>query len=136
MLRLILRTLAINFIGVYLTVRLLSGIITFVGDLKTLLFAALAIALINIIVRPIINLLLLPIHLITLGLFRWLANLVVVYIITLVIPNLRILPFVSPQITLPYLIIPPVNFSVFGAFIFTTLVFSSVFQFLYWLFQD
>lgn len=136
MFRLLIRSLAINFASVYIAISVLAGIVTYSGGFRTLLLAAIAIALVNLLVRPIINLLLLPIHLITLGLFRWIANLLVLYIVTLLIPNLQINPFTSPQISLSFLIIPSINFSVFGAFIFVTAVFTLIFHFLYWLFQD
>src|SRR3989304_468871 len=136
MLRILLRSLAINLASVYLAVGVLSGIVTYVGGLQTLILAAVVIAVTNLLVRPIINLLLLPIHLLTLGVFRWISNLVVLYLVTLVIPSLQIHSFISPQITLPVLIIPAINFSAFGAFIYVTVVFTLIFHFLYWLFQD
>lgn len=136
MFRIILRSLAINLASVYLAARVLSGIVTYSGGFKTLFLAALVVALANLLVRPLINLILLPIHLFTLGLFRWLANLGVLYLVTLIIPDLQIHPFVSSTVALPFLIIPPIHFSVFGSFIFVTIIFTFIFHVLYWLFQD
>jgi putative membrane protein len=135
-LRLLLRSIAINLAGVYIATQILGGVITFVGGYKTLLMAAVAIAIVNLFVKPIVNLLLLPIHLVTLGLFRWLANLVTLYLVTLVVPNLQIHSFVSPGFNLQYLIIPPVHFSAFGAFLVATFVLTLTFHLLYWLLQD
>ena len=72
--------------------------------------AALAIALVNLFVRPIVNLLLLPIHLVTLGTFRWAANLVTLYLVTRLVPNLQIHAFTFPGLDLKYLIIPSMHF--------------------------
>ena len=136
MLRIIIRSLAINIASVYISLRILSGVVTYIGGFNTLLLAAVVIALANLLVRPLVNLLLLPFHLVTMGIFRWVANLIVFYTITIFVPNLSIHPFTSPEVVLPYLIIPPINFSVFGAFVFVTIVFTIIFHFLYWLFQD
>src|SRR3989304_5275578 len=136
MLRLFLRSVAINLASVYIASQILSSIITYVGGWQTLFLAALAIALVNLFVRPVINLLLLPLHLVTLGVFRWATNIVTLYIITWLIPNLQIHAFISPRIDLTYIIIPAIHFSVFGAFILTTFTLTLIFHFLYWLLQD
>jgi putative membrane protein len=136
MLRLLLRSVAINLAGIYIAAQILSGVITFVGGYQTLLMASLAIAAVNLIVRPVINLLLLPIHLITLGIFRWIANLVTLYLVTWLVPNLQIHSFYFPGLNFRYLIIPSMFFSAFGAFVVTTLTLTVIFHLLYWLLQD
>lgn len=136
MIRLFLRSIAINLASVYLAAQVLSGVITYVGGWQTLFLAALAIALVNLFVRPIVNLLLLPIHLITLGIFRWLANLATLYVVTWIIPNLQIHSFISPEINIKYLIVPPIHFTPFGAFLVATVTLTLIFHFLYWLLQD
>jgi putative membrane protein len=136
MIRLMLRSLAINIASVYIAIQILSGIITYVGGLGTLVLAGVIISLANLFVRPLINLFLLPIHLLTLGTFRWLANLITLYLVTLIIPSLAIHSFISPRIDLTYLIIPSIQFSPFGAFVVATFTLTAIFHCLYWLFQD
>ncbi|KKT57783.1 MAG: Membrane protein [Candidatus Amesbacteria bacterium GW2011_GWB1_47_19] len=136
MLRLLLRSIAINLAGIFLAAQILSPVITYVGGYQTLLLAALAIAAVNLFVRPVVNLLLLPIHLVTLGLFRWISNIITLYLVTWLVPNLRIQPFVFPGLNLQYVIIPPLSFSPFAAFLVATLVLTLTFHFLYWLLQD
>jgi putative membrane protein len=136
MIRIFLRSLAINLASVYLVIQILSGVVTYIGGYQTLLLAALAISLANLIVKPVINLLLLPIHLLTLGIFRWVANLITLYLVTWLIPNLQIHPFHFPGMHLKYLVIPAIDFSAFGAFVVTTLVLTLIFHFMYWLLQD
>jgi putative membrane protein len=53
-------------------------------DLKTLLIAALVLAIINTFIRPFLKILLLPINVITLGLFGWFINVIIIYLTTLV----------------------------------------------------
>ncbi len=136
MIRLLLRSIAINLASIYLAAQILTGVVTYVGGTQTLVMAAAAIALANLIVRPIVNLLLLPLHLITLGFFRWVANLITLYLVTWLIPNLQINSFTFSGINLGYLIIPQIHFSIFGAFVITTLTLTIIFHCLYWLLQD
>lgn len=136
MIRLLLRSIAINLASVYIAAQILSGVITYVGGYQTLFMAAAAIALVNLFVRPIINLLLLPIHLVTLGIFRWITNLVTLYLVTRLVPNLQIHSFTFPGLNIHYIIIPPIHFSAFGAFLVATLTLTIVFHSIYWLLQD
>lgn len=110
--------------------------ITYVGGYQTLLLASLAIAVVNLFIRPIINLLLLPVHLVTLGLFRWLANVITLYLVTLMVPRLQIHPFDFAGFNAKFVILPQIHFSAFGAFVVSTLVLTVVFHFVYWLLQD
>lgn len=136
MIRLLLRSIAINLLCIFITAQVLSGVISYVGGYKTLLLAAAVISLVNLLIRPIINLLLLPINLVTLGMFRWLSNLLTLYLVTWTVPNLQIHPFVFPGLQLKYIIIPEIHFTPFGAFVITTLTLTLVFHFIYWLLQD
>ena len=136
MIRLFLRSIAINLASIYIAAQILSGVITYVGGYQTLLAAALIIAVVNLFVRPVINLLLLPIHLVTLGLFRWVANLATLFIVTKFVPNLQIHAFVFQGLDLKYVIIPSFHFSAFGAFLVATVILTLTFHFLYWLLQD
>jgi uncharacterized membrane protein YvlD (DUF360 family) len=121
---------------VYIASQVLSGVITYVGGFQTLFMASLVLAAVNLVVRPIINLLLLPIHLVTLGVFRWVANVATLFAMTRLVSNFMINPFSFGGLNLTYVIIPPIHFSTFGAFLYVTLVLTLVFHFLYWLLQD
>ena len=136
MLRLVLRTIAINMLSIYLVAQILSGIVTYVGGYQTLLLAAVAISVVNLFVKPVINLLLLPLHLVTMGVFRWLANVVTLYLVTWLVPNLQIHTFIFPGVDLRYLIVPEMHFSAFGAFVVATFVLTVTFHLIYWLLQD
>jgi putative membrane protein len=136
MLRLILRSVAIHIAGIYIAAQILNGVITFYGGFNTLVLAAVFISVANLVVKPLINLFLLPIHLITLGLFRWIANLIILYLLTIFIPSIKIHSFISSRIDLVYMIFPSVHVSAFGAYIISTLILTAIFHILYWLLQD
>jgi putative membrane protein len=136
MIRLFFRTISINLLGIYLASQILGGIIVYIGGISTLLLAALVISAVNLFVRPIVNLLLLPINLVTLGMFRWISNLLTLFFVTRLISNLQIRAFDFWGANIGGIIIPPIHFSAFMAFVVATITLTLTFHFLYWLFQD
>jgi putative membrane protein len=136
MLRLLLRTVSINLLSIYIVTQVLGGVIVYYGGYKTLLYAAFAITIVNLFVRPVVNLLLLPVHLVTLGVFRWVANIVTLYVVTWIIKDLQIQQYYFSGASLGILNIPPINFSAFGSFVVVTMALTIIFHLLYWLFQD
>ena len=63
------------------------------GGLKSFVIGAVVLAAINILVKPIVKLLLLPINLLTLGMFRWVSNTVSLFILTVLVDQLKFIPF-------------------------------------------
>ena len=109
--------------------------INFQEGVKTVLITALALTLVNLIVRPVINLLLLPINLLTLGLFRWLVNVFAFYIVVLLIPQLKIEPYPFPGFAHQGFIIPSIQFSFFWTLVLVSFIISFTTGFLYWAFR-
>jgi len=70
-------------------------------------------ALLMVFIRPIIKILFIPINFLTLGLVSWVVNVLVIYLLTLVAPNVSVIPwtysgwswqgFIIPSTTIPYL---------------------------------
>lgn len=65
-----------------------------VSNTMTLILAGVVLALLNATLRPALKILFLPINLITLGLFGWLINVLVLYIVMWLVPGFQIQPFV------------------------------------------
>lgn len=61
-------------------------------DWVTLLLAALVLTILNSIVKPILSLLLLPINIVTLGLFSVVLNVALLWLATYLVPGFQILP--------------------------------------------
>ena len=68
--RSILKHFLINTVALYLISQGVSGIV-FANGLETLFLTGAVLSLTTMIVRPILNLLLLPLNLVTFGLFKW-----------------------------------------------------------------
>jgi putative membrane protein len=70
----------------------------YVANFGVALIAALAIGLFNLIVKPILIILTLPINLLTLGLFSFLINAFVFWMASLFVPGFEVTDFVSALI--------------------------------------
>lgn len=60
----------------------------------TIAWAAIVLGLVNLIIRPIVRLLTLPLNLITLGLFGWVINAGMLWLVSLVVPGFQVSGFV------------------------------------------
>lgn len=120
-------SLAIWVISIYI------GGISFGGDPKVLLLASTAIALGNIIVLPLINLLLLPINILTLGSFKWLSSVFLLFIVSATIPGFSVHAFQFPGLHTAYLSLPSFGVNAFFAFILISFILNVIANFFFWL---
>ena len=91
----ILRHFVIDSVSIFLVSSIASGMI-FDKGIETLLMTGLGLTIASLIAKPVINILLLPVNLLTFGLFRWVSAVAVLYIVTLVVPGFHIINFNFP----------------------------------------
>ena len=130
----LLRHYVIETYVIYTASKLASGMV-FGQGLKTLLVTGLAFMATSFLAKPIINILLLPLNLVTFGFFRWVSAAIVLYIVTLLVSSFSIVGFNYPGISNKWIEIPSLSFEgmlSFVAFAFIISLFSSI---LYWLFK-
>ena len=133
MIRPILRSFVYTGTALGLVSAISGGGINFARGAETFLMASLAISIGNHFVRPILNILLLPINLLTLGLFRWVTNVLMMYAVTLVVPGFSIGSFNSQTAALQGITIPEIHLAGIGAFLLISFLISFLASFLYWL---
>lgn len=131
----ILRAIFLNLISLYLVTLFFPGL-SITHQLTTFLWAALVWTLLNKIVKPIIKLLLLPINLITLGLFSWVVNVVTLFLLKYFIRGVVIQAFTLTSFTNHGFVIPQMHFSLLFSYILTSLVLSLVHSSLIWLLRS
>lgn len=90
--RTILKRILLNTIAIAGVASLIPGI-SYNQNLKTLLTAALVLALINSFIKPFIKILFIPINIITLGLAGWFVNVIILYLTTLAVSGFTIQSF-------------------------------------------
>lgn len=118
-----------------LTVAWLIPSMSFTDGLKSVLLASLVLMLANLLAKPILNLLLLPINLLTLGLFRWLTNIFLFYLMLLVVPQVNVDPYAFSGYDYKGFIIPEISLSFFWTLFLICFIMSIVSSFLYWTFK-
>lgn len=128
----ILRAIFLNLVTLYLVALFYSGL-SIEHKLTTYLAAAIVWTLLNKIVKPIIKLLLLPINLITLGLFSWVVNVITLFLLTYFIRGVVIHPYDFPGISYQGFIIPPMHFNLIITYVISSLVLSLTHMTLIWL---
>ncbi len=119
-------------VSLYLVSLLATGLV-FEKGLTTVMIAGVALSVATLIIKPVINILLLPLNLITFGLFRWVGYAVALYIVTLVVPGFKVLDFAFKGFSTYWLVIPPVTLHGLLALVIFSFVISITSSLLDWL---
>lgn len=128
----IIRHYVINTFLLYAVSQLASGL-QFERGFETIVLAGVGLTVASLLVKPIINLLLLPINLITFNLFKWVSSAIALYLVTLVVPGFKITEFAFPGLTSSWLDLPALTVGGFMAYVAFSFIFSLFASFIYWL---
>ncbi len=128
----ILRAFLINLGSLLAVSEILPGL-QLSGGLRGLFIGALALMVANILLIPLIKILLLPLNLLTLGLFAWLSNVLALYVLANVVPSIKLLPYTFAGANLNGFTVPPADLSTFEVAIVSSLMISLIAHFLHWL---
>ena len=105
----------------------------FQKGLYSLFVAGAGLMAVSLLAKPVINVLLLPINLITYGLFRWVSSAVVLYLVTLIVKDFKITSFIYGGFNSKWFDIPALHFEGFLAFVGFSFILSIISSFIYWL---
>ena len=130
----ILRFYVISTTALYTVSQTAIGMVFSKGT-ETLLLAGVGLAIASLLVKPIINILLLPINLITFGLFRWVSSAIALYIVTLIVKDFRIDKFFIEGTQTTWFDIPTIDLAGIFAFVAFSFLLSIVVSFIHWLFK-
>ena len=132
--RRIIRHFVLDTFALYLASQLASGMI-FEKGFETLFLTGGALTITTILATPVINILLLPINLITFGLFKWVSSAIALYLVTLIVPGFKIIQFFFGGISTRYFDLPSVSLEGTMAFIAFSFVLSLIHSILFWIFR-
>ncbi len=130
--RKLLRHYLIFVVSIFLVAKFLPGV-SYGNDLVILAKASLLLSLVHMFVRPIVNLVSLPINILTLGLFSFFINGLMLYLVTLLMPVFKVTAFNFPYVNLGILRISSFYISSFMSFIIVALLISMIRNFFIWL---
>lgn len=103
------------------------------GDLQTFLTASAVFTVIAVFLKPVLKLLFFPINLLSLGLFSWLINVAVLYLLTFFVPQVKVLAWDFSGFSYQQFNLPAYHFTVITNFIFISFILSFMVNFLNWL---
>ena len=128
----ILRHFFIETFILFVVSRIAEGLV-FSQGLKTLALAGAAIAAASFLVKPVINIFLLPINLVTFNLFKWLSAAITLYLVTLVVPGFGVTGFVFTGYSSELISLPPISLGGPLAYIAFSFLLSVITAFIYWI---
>lgn len=128
----LLRSFAIHFLVLWFIAKNIGGV-EYGNDLRILAYGAVALTFADFLLKPLINILLLPFNLVTLGVFRWVSNVITLYIATALVPGFSVVAFVYKGLATNFLVIPSLELSLFPAYIAISFAISIFSSFLFWL---
>jgi len=132
--RAIFKHFIIDTVSLYLISQSITGLV-FENGFYTLLLTGLVLMLTTMIVKPVINLLLLPINLITFGLFKWVAYAISFYLVTLLVPGFKLLDFFYKGYSSNLFSIPVISLTGTLAFLAFAFLISFISSLMYWIFK-
>lgn len=125
----LIRSTAIYSLALYLLPHIISGA-KITPTFSTYLIGGMALTILHVLIKPLINILSFPFNI---GVLTTLTNVLLLYLVTVFVPDIRIEAFTSSRLNLAGVIIPAVQFNQFFAFIAATLVLSLIVFLLEWL---
>jgi len=91
----IFRSFLFHIFSLWFTSQLIPGLIIH-NVWPGILMASLVLSLLMFIVKPILKIVFIPINLITFGLMSWFINVIVIYLLTLFVPEVEVIPWIFP----------------------------------------
>ncbi len=98
-----------------------------------MLVAGFVLTLLLKILKPVLSLLSLPLNIITLGLFSFVINVIIFYVLTVLVVGIVISSFTFSGISFAGFVVPKIYFNTFFAFVLVSLLQSLIVTLLGWL---
>jgi putative membrane protein len=130
----LLKRFLIDTVSLYLISQAISGMV-FEGGTYTLLLTGLVLMLTTMVIKPVLNVLLLPFNLVTFGLFKWVAYAISFYLVTLLVPGFKILNFAFGGYSSNLFSLPAISLAGTLAFLAFAFLVSFISSFMYWIFK-
>jgi putative membrane protein len=128
----ILRGIMFYSVALFLTAQVLEGV-SVNGDLATYLIGGIVLSILFFLVKPILSIVTLPLNIITLGLFSFLINAIILYLLTIFVPNISITAFKFSGFSFLGFVVPQFSINNFFAFVTASILISFIVGFLRWL---
>ena len=126
----LLRTFIYHVFAIYIVNELFTGM-EISGGIGMVFSAGILLAVLMLVGKPILKLLLLPINLITFGIAGLFTNVLVLFLLTFLLPEVMITSFTFPGYTLIGFMIPSMHFSYTASLVVTSVLITGITHTLY-----
>ena len=130
----LLKHFVIYTFSLYLLQFIVSGVVINDG-LTTLFVGGLLLTGMFLILKPIMNLLSFPLNIVTLGFVSTITNILILYLLTVFVPSISILPFTFQGAHVAGFIIPRIAFSTFFAYAISAVILVLTVSLFSWIFE-
>lgn len=126
------RSVAISALSLFLLDQTVGGV-HISGGIFTYILAGVLLSVLNTFLRPLLKLVTLPLNIATLGAFTIIINALILYLLTVLVPQISISPFSFNGVTFAGIIIPKIAFNSLFAHIVSATVLSGILTAIRWL---
>ncbi|MBI2036207.1 phage holin family protein [Candidatus Microgenomates bacterium] len=130
----LLRNIIVNSFALWLTSFLINGLVI-KGGFDVILFGGIALTLMNLLVKPILSLLTLPLTIITMGLFSWLVNVAIIYLLTIFVSQISLTAYTFPGFNGGGISLPQISVPAFFTAVLVAFMISFISNSFAWLFR-
>jgi putative membrane protein len=131
----IIRVFLFNVFALWLSSQLLPTIVMPPGW-QTVLLAGFTLSMLMLIVKPILKILFIPINILTFGLLNWVINVIVIYLLTVFVPEIQIHPWVFSGATWAGFVIPSIHFTYMTALVVSSLLITIITDVLHYVSEE
>ena len=119
----LLRRLLLYSLVIFTAALILPGL-SYSNDPEVLALAASTLVLVNLLVRPLVKLITLPINFFTLGVFSWLINVLMLLLVTKLIPGFSVSAFALSGFKYGSLVVPSIEVPLFWSYVLASFTIS------------
>jgi len=130
--RAVIRSIVFYSFSLLALTQTLSGV-KITGGVETYLLGGLALSIMFLLIKPILNILTLPLNIVTLGTFSFFTNVIILYLLTIFVPKIKVSSFIFQGFSYSGFMIPRTDINQLLAFIVSGLALSAIITFLTWL---
>lgn len=130
----IIRNISIYALILYFLPQIVPGFIMEDGG-WAIFFGAIGLAILFLIIKPILTIITFPVNVITVGLFSIFINGLILYLLTIFVTEISIVPFTYETAHIFGFITPEISFNTFFAYLYTAFILATIDGFIRWLIE-
>ena len=130
----LLRGIVLNSFALWIVSQIVGGLVI-KGGFDVVALGGGVLTLMNLLIKPILSILTLPFNLLTMGLFSWLLNVFIIYLLTVVVSQISITSYTFPGANIGEFSAPRITISSFQTAILVAFLISVFTNMFIWLFR-